>query len=330
MIGRIDPSQLGAQQRAELIYAQARSELSSRLWQAALGTGERGVEGQPTSMPRASELNLEALLATLANDHAKPVVLPRPPQPAIAQAATAPDRRETSDERGERSRAPVEAAEAMGLGPNAQYRATLMAAADRTAIPAAALAAIVHAEAAKGPGGRWLAYSRNPRSSAAGLGQFLSGTWKSEAEREGSWLNTLARQKGWLNARGKVAGEARAELLALRYDPHASIQAIADYARANLDTLERKGVRIEGDVESTAQAAYLGHHLGIGDAVKFLKGGLDSARARTLLSAQIGSVSAGQRIASAGSATGAHRAWLLDYVDRNIRPARFDGALPVG
>lgn len=329
MIGRVDPSQLGAQQRAALIYAQARSELSSRLWQAALGGGERGPASDLASTSRASELSLDALLATLANEHVPSVATQRAQQPDPVLPAPSSERREARDEES-RSPGRNEASEAIGLGPNAQYQATLNAAAERTAIPAAALAAIVHAEAAKGPGGRWLAYSRNPRSSAAGLGQFLSGTWKSEAEREGSWLNALARQKGWLTARGKVAGEARADLLALRYDPHASIQAIADYARANLDMLERKGVRIGNDVESVAQAAYLGHHLGIGDAVKFLKGGLDPSRARTLLSAQIGSANATQRIASSGSAAGAHRAWLLDYVGRNVRPARFDQALSAG
>jgi hypothetical protein len=121
-----------------------------------------------------------------------------------------------------------------------------------------------------------------------------------------------------------VARGARSELLALRYDPGASIQATADYARGNLDRLRRAGVAVGDSMEGVAHAAYLGHHLGVGDAIKFMKGGLDASRARLLLSAQVGAAAAGQRIAAAGDATDAHRAWLLNYVGRNVRPARFD------
>jgi hypothetical protein len=189
--------------------------------------------------------------------------------------------------------------------------------------PSAALASIVHAEAAKGSDGRWLPYSRNPRSSAAGLGQFLSGTWRGEAEREGTWLNQVARQRGWLGDTGKVKGAHRADLLALRYDPEAAIQATADYAKDNLNALRRAGVGIGEGAQAVAQAAYLGHHLGRGDAIRFLRDGLDPGRARTLLNAQVGSGSANRRIAESGNAATAHRAWLLDYVGRNIRPDRF-------
>ena len=56
-----------------------------------------------------------------------------------------------------------------------------------------------------------------------------------------------------------------------------------------------------------AQSAYLGHHLGLGDAVKFMKGGLDPARAKMLLGAQIGAAQAGRHIAAAGDATAVER-----------------------
>jgi hypothetical protein len=185
------------------------------------------------------------------------------------------------------------------------------------------LAAIVNAEAAKGADGRWLPYSRNPRSSAAGLGQFLSGTWRGEAEREGTWLNAVAQQQGWLAGNGKVKREHRAELLALRYKPEAAIHATADYARANLDSLRRAGVKIAEGAQPIAQAAYLGHHLGGGDAIRFLRDGLAPDRARVLLNAQIGVGKASRRVAEAGDAATAHRTWLLDYVGRNVRPDRF-------
>ncbi|ARS28963.1 hypothetical protein [Sphingomonas sp. KC8] len=336
MIGHIDPSRLGAQQKAEIIYAEARSELSNRLWQAALGTGDNRLGGV-TGVDRATgEFSLDSLLAMLAGDGAKTAAAPpamaalrRPAEMAPLPAQVAPAASSPGDGSPDRPpqppMAPAMPAAAGGLGVNAQYQGALNSAAARTGIPAAALAAIVHAESAKGPGGRWLVYSRNPRSSAAGLGQFLNGTWQGETERKGTWLNGVARERGWLNAAGKVRSEARSELLALRYDGEASIQATADYARANLDRLQREGVEVGGNVDRIAQTAYLGHHLGLGDAIKFLKGGLDSSRARLLLNAQVGSANASERIAAAGSAAGAHRAWLNEYVGKNLQPSRFQG-----
>jgi hypothetical protein len=210
--------------------------------------------------------------------------------------------------------------------PNSRHQPALEAAAARTGIPAAALTAIVDAEAAKARDGSWKTFSRNPRSSAAGLGQFLSGTWVGEAERSGTWLNATAKNRGWIGANGKVAPGARSELLSLRYDAEASINATADYARANLDRLRKAGVASANGVDGIAHAAYLGHHLGIGDAVKFLRHGLDPSRARTLLHAQVGSASAERRIAQVGSAAGAHRSWLMNYVERNVRPDRFQAS----
>ena len=83
--------------------------------------------------------------------------------------------------------------------------------------------------------------SRNGQSSAAGLGQFLGGTWAGEAERAGTHLHSVAAARGWLDERGKVRRDA---LLALRFDPETSIQATADYARGNHNQLRRRGVEV--------------------------------------------------------------------------------------
>ncbi|HUD95472.1 peptidoglycan-binding protein [Sphingobium sp.] len=318
MIGATGLSGLTAAQKAEVIYTQARSELTNRLWRAALGGEEDGAKGigGETKLP----MSLDALLSLL--DERNGATSQTAAQPHLSTVEKEPDAPPRWDGQGQQGQAAPNGQH--GYGPNAGYAGTLSAAAQRTGLPAAALATIVHAEAAKGSDGRWLPYSRNPRSSAAGLGQFLSGTWRGEAEREGTWLNGVARQQGWLNGHGKVKGEDRAALLALRYDPEAAIQATADYAKANLDALGRAGVTIGDGAQAIAQAAYLGHHLGRGDAIRFLKGGLDPDRARTLLNAQVGVANAGKRIAATGDAATAHRAWLLDYMGRNIRPERFD------
>jgi hypothetical protein len=332
MIAATDTTQLSAAQKAQIIYTQARSELTSRLWRAALGTDDD--RAKPLEGERSLPMSLEALLSLLEEQEAAPTppvrqepeARPREPDgvsPGCVSPPSVADGKASGAYRWDGHGGTQASGGRGGYGPNAGYAPILSAAAQRAGVPSTALASIVHAEAAKGPDGRWLPYSRNPRSSAAGLGQFLSGTWRGEAEREGTWLNQMARQRGWLNGDGKVEGAHRADLLALRYDPEAAIQATADYAKDNLDALRRAGVTIGETAQAIAQAAYLGHHLGRGDAIRFLRDGLDPDRARVLLNAQVGAGNASRRIAESGNAATAHRAWLLDYVGRNIRPDRF-------
>lgn len=297
---RVSPHDLHAlppAQRAELIYRAARSGFDQQLWQAALG---RSTDAPPAARAVGSTtLSLEALVEALsAEDHIAPRLAVNPPMSA----------------------APVSGE--LRLGANAAYQPILERAAARTGLDPALLASIVDAEAAKGPDGSWNPASRNPRSSAAGLGQFLAGTWADEVRRPGSWLAAEASARGWLGPGGAIREGARAALLDLRFDPEASIQATADHAAANLRRLRAAGMQIEG-LPQQARAAYLAHHLGLGDAIKFLGDGLSDSRASRLLTAQVGSVAAHRRIADAGGAADAHRAWLLAFVDRRIRPARF-------
>lgn len=313
MIGRAELARLAPAARAELIYAEAKSALGTRLWQAALGRTDRAGDDAASIGAAVPGLDLDALVRALDTGQGLPAAPPRappPPEPLLPEAFSSP--------------APAPGPAPAGLGANARHAPALAAAAARTGLPAAALAAIVDAEAAHGRDGAWNAHSRNPRSSAAGLGQFLSATWSGEAERAGTWLNRVAHERGWLAPDGRVAPAARGALLALRYDPTAAIEATADYARRNLDRLEGAGVRIGETAGEIARAAYLGHHLGPGDAVRFLGvNGLDPARARQLLAAQVGSAEAGRRIAAAASATDAHRAWLVGFMDKRVRPERF-------
>lgn len=312
MITSLDLKQLSAPQKAQLIYGEARSAVSDRLWRAALGEPDRAEAVSDAQAP--SGLGLDSLLAMF---EAKPAAPAGPPGFTFRKEPLdiGPVGPTASSDRTELCSA--------GLGANARYLPALQRAAERTGLPATALAAIVNAEAGKGRDGAWQCYSRNPRSSAAGLGQFLSGTWEHMAEKKGTWLNDVARARGWLNDRGQVMPGCRSQLLSLRYDPEASINSIADYARNNLDGLRRAGVSTGTSAKEIAKAAYMGHHLGLGDAVKFLKDGLNPGRAATLLNAQVGRGKAGQQIAAAGCAAAAHRQWLLSYVDRNVRPDRF-------
>ncbi|MBB6124130.1 peptidoglycan-binding protein [Sphingobium subterraneum] len=305
-------ARLSPRQKADVILSAARADMAQRLWQVAIGGADddepavAGVRAQGDA-----PLTLDAVLATLGiADNITPSV----GSPAPVDIPTPPQTKSMA-----RSPSPAGA----GLGANEAFRPALATASARTGIPQAALAAIVDAEASRGPDGAWNPLSRNPRSSAAGLGQFLSGTWIGMAQQPDTFLHDAARQRGWLDAQGRVRGEARSALLALRDDAAASIETVADYARVNIARLRHAGVPIGSGVGATAQAAYLGHHLGLGDAVKFLRGTIDAGRAERLLSAQVGDVQARRLIAGAGDAALAHRTWLTAYVARSVRPDRY-------
>ncbi len=328
----IDPTGLASvprDRRAAIIYGAAQAEMAKHLWQAAIG-GSGGSSRDDSTLTSArdasSPTSLDSLIALLMPEAKAPATTPDP----VAGAAEVRARFATADLGPALHRPAIDpdrhtgSATVDGLGPNARHAPTLQAAATRTGIPAAALAAIVDAEAGKARDGTWQTYSRNPRSSAAGLGQFLSRTWEGMAETGGSWLNGLARTNGWLGDNGHVLPSARATVLALRYDPTAAINGIADFAKRNLEGLAHAGVSSHGEVGATARLAYLGHHLGLSDAVRFVRnGGLSESRAHTLLDAQIGAGDSSRRIASTGDATAAHRNWLLDFMDRKIRPQQF-------
>ncbi|WP_445193716.1 peptidoglycan-binding protein [Sphingomonas sp. Tas61C01] len=317
MIDRAALHALTPARRAALIYSEAQSAVSRDLWQAAMGSGD----DRETRADRVERRNpLDALLDQLqrqpdtpsAGPISRPAVLRLMPQDPLPREVD-------PDEAGRGG--------LTGLGINARHTQTLQDAAARTGIPAPALAAIVDAEAGKARDGSWQVYSRNPRSSAAGLGQFLSRTWEGLAETGGTWLNAHARGEGWLGGNGQVLASALPALLALRYDAVASINGIADYARRNLDGLRRAGVDTAGEMGATARLAYLGHHLGLGDAIRFLRqGGLSQARARVLLDAQVGQPVSQRRIAEVGDASAAHRSWLLGYLDRKVCVDRYSGS----
>ncbi|WP_234028764.1 peptidoglycan-binding protein [Pseudoblastomonas halimionae] len=309
--------------------------MTDRLWQAAIGNAQdkhAGAEAPCRHAAMLMPMGVGGLLGTGRQSPALPPVadlLPVTPEsvsPAIRVDAPAGPVVDRSVGSLTRLGSETGIGALSTLGPNAGHAATLQAAAERSGLPASTLAAIVDAEAAKRPDGSWNLRSRNPRSSAAGLGQFLSGTWIGMAQTAGTWLHDVARQKGWIDQNGRVASSARGSLLALRYDATASINSIADYARSNIATIRKAGIRTGDNPDALAKIAYLGHHLGPGDAIRYLKGGLADGRASRLLKAQIGAAPALERIARIGDASAAHRDWLDTYIARKIRPDRFAGA----
>ena len=308
-------------QRGRVILEQARAELMRPLWQAALGDG-------PPDEQRAGcscivpDFSMAPQGALLLSDGA----VPRPVGKAQIAAGTdpVPTPPKPEDAQPGKTHAPGDAGGLIdGLGRNAAYGAAILQAAGRTGIAPSALAAVIDAEAARNRDGSWNVMSRNPRSSAAGLGQFLSGTWLSMAQKPGTWLNTVANRNGWLSASGQVDAAHRAGLLRLRYDAEAAIESVADYAAENLAVMNRRGYTTGGDYASVARAIYLAHHLGPGDATLFLGRGLRAERAGMLLSAQIGRPEAARRIAIHGDAVSAHRQWLTGYIDARIRPDKY-------
>jgi len=322
MIAPLAVDRSDATRRAELLYAEARSQIDVRLWRAALGSGESATRTPPPGVT-AQPMGLATLLGLMNAEPVAPAALPATSRPMTDVANFSPTPGTATTVNAVPVVSAPAAKRASGLGTNASYSAAIAAAARRTNIPAAALASIIDAEAAKDRNGAWKPASRNARSSATGLGQFLSGTWKTEAQRVGTWLNGIARHNGWLGGGGTVRPDMQASLLALRNDADASINATADYARQSLDKLAAAGATVGTSADEIARAAYLGHNLGVGDAVRFLKGGLDNGRARLLLDAQVGSTAASRQITAAGSAAAAHRGWLLGFMARHVNASRF-------
>jgi hypothetical protein len=304
--------------RARLIYDEAQAGAATRLWEPALGD-----RVDRTPIQHRDSLGAGALAVSQGTGGGVAATL-------LALATSAPSaatsgslgahrdlasRHRASPPRDE----PSPMVSATTLGPNRGYAPWLRAAADRTGIPGQAIAAIVGAEAGKASDGRWLPLSRNPRSSAAGLGQFLARTWIGEAERAGTWLHQLSAANGWLSPQGRVRREAQSALLALRYDARAAIETVADHACHNLAQLRRAGASAGESLEAVTRTAYVAHHLGIGDAISFLRGALEPARAARLLVAQIGVNAAADRIGRSVDAAAAHRSWLTDFIARAVK-----------
>lgn len=110
--------------------------------------------------------------------------------------------------------------------------------------------------------------ARASTSSAAGLHQFLSGTWLETLDRHGAahglgWADDAISRRG---GRASIADpQMRAEVMALRYDPTASSLMAAELARDNAQDLRGFLGREPDHAE-----LYLAHFMGSGGAREFL------------------------------------------------------------
>ena len=228
---------------------------------------------------------------------------------------------------------PSAAPDDLVLGANERYRAPLMQANAITRIDAAALAALIDAEAvraASGPdAGCWdPKSSAGASSSARGLTQFLASTWCDMACRPGTLLNATARQQGYVTSSNTLVASVNGALLDLRFDPTQSIVAAAEYGLANLTALVSDNLVAPdlGD-DDRAWYIYLAHHEGLEGARHFLR--KDQPVDFSRLVAQVGAVRAAERVSAAGGDVSvAYRAWLTDYMEQKIQPSRFRAAKP--
>jgi peptidoglycan hydrolase-like protein with peptidoglycan-binding domain len=221
------------------------------------------------------------------------------------------------------------------LGPNERYRDALLQAQSITSIDAAALAALIDAEAAKISGGAdagvWDPKSNNASTGAGGLTQFVEGTWCDMAKRPGKVLNKTARQNGMVTSSNQLVANMTKGLLALRFDPTLSIVTAAEYGFDNLKALVKDQL-VDSNIgdDDRAWHIYLAHHEGLAGAEHFLRN--DETIPFSKLVSQVGIARANQLVvAAAGDVTIAYRKWLTDYMDQKIQPSRFRmGKAPPG
>ncbi|HFZ8993320.1 TPA: LysM peptidoglycan-binding domain-containing protein [Citrobacter freundii] len=95
----------------------------------------------------------------------------------------------------------------LNLHYNLEYFDVIVGAAERSGLLPQVVAALIDTESGKKPGSQhWLANSQNPRGSASGLTQFITGTWMSETMRRGSWLNEKALMLGFVASKTRNPG----------------------------------------------------------------------------------------------------------------------------
>jgi hypothetical protein len=97
----------------------------------------------------------------------------------------------------------------LNLGVNQRYAEPIAMAAWKYGLAPQTLAAFIGAEASPNGRGEWDPKSASSMSSARGLTQFKTDTWKGEGERRDGYLNGVARGLGYLDKKGQNLGGTR-------------------------------------------------------------------------------------------------------------------------
>ena len=136
----------------------------------------------------------------------------------------------------------------------------------------------------------------------------------------------------YITSWAKASDKNLQELLDLRNKAEFAIHTGVDYAKMNLQELKNKGYESKlaalNDGEK-AKVAYLCHHLGSGDAVKFIQGTIDDKKAKKLLLNQFNVKKHGETVAAAKAARylelkeirdyiQAHRFFIKRFIDTHI------------
>ncbi|WP_089606208.1 peptidoglycan DD-metalloendopeptidase family protein [Acinetobacter piscicola] len=195
---------------------------------------------------------------------------------------------------------------------NNKYRRHIISAAKRHGFTPHALAAVIDAEAAKiRKTGEWNVNSKADSSSAAGLTQFLDGTWLA-----------MCKDKTSLVGQYVLANPKLSELqkLNLRFNAEMAIDAAAAYAVSNF---KASGLPYQNLTEpsSMAKFAYLLHHEGSTGGKNFVLNTLSEERAHKLLFTQFGKKGhkqASNFLKRFSNAKAAYGAWLRNYIDGHI------------
>lgn len=112
-------------------------------------------------------------------------------------------------------------------------------------------------------------FAHAPNTSAAGLYQFLAGTWLATIKTHGDTLGIQVPSDQWIATNGggwTIADpDFLLQILALRYDPAISTAAVALFTRDNA-----AAIRAALGIEPTQDELYLAHFLGATGAIRFL------------------------------------------------------------
>ncbi|HJV80311.1 peptidoglycan DD-metalloendopeptidase family protein [Noviherbaspirillum sp.] len=173
---------------------------------------------------------------------------------------------------------------------NEKFRQAIIESAKHYHFTPHALAAIIHAEAAKGAGGGWKEASAAGGSSARGLGQFLPAAWFQYIAKPGTLGNAealkltgatkLEAEAGSLyqvagSKKNEIGATMRTTILSWRDHGGYSIDAIGAYAQDNLFHLKKHGIDATNlPPDEQVKVAYIMHHEGPRDGLLYLQGKL--------------------------------------------------------